>query len=40
MEENNRKSYLEKLMENVKKAIELEKELDKQIEQAQERRTG
>ncbi len=40
MEENDRKGFLEELMENVKKALEIEKELDKQIEQAQERRTG
>lgn len=40
MEENNRKSFLEELIKNVKKAIELEKELDKQIEQAQTRKIG
>lgn len=40
MEENDRKGFLEQLIQNVKKAIELEKELDKQIEQAQERKTG
>lgn len=40
MEENNRKSFLEELIKNVKKALELEKELDKQIEQAQTRKIG
>ncbi len=40
MEENSRKNFLEKLMENVKKALEIEKELDQQIEQTQTRRIG
>ena len=40
MEENNRKSFLEELIENVKKALELEKKLDKEIEQAQTRKIG
>lgn len=37
MEENNRKSFLEKLIEQVKKAIELEKELDKKLQEIQEK---
>lgn len=37
MEENNRKGFLEELMKNVKKAIELEKELDKKLQEIQEK---
>lgn len=34
MEENNRKNFLLELIENVKKLLETEKEIDKELEQA------
>lgn len=37
MEENNRKVFLEQLIQNVKKAIELEKELDQKLEEIKEK---
>ena len=36
MEENNRKGFLEELIKNVNKAIELEKELDKKLQEIKE----
>ena len=37
MEENNRKGFLEELIKNVNKAIELEKELDKKLQEIKEK---
>ncbi len=37
MEENNRKNFLEALMENVKKAIEIEKRLDNELQEIKEK---
>lgn len=37
MEENNRKSFLEELIKNVKKALELEKTLDKELQEIKEK---
>ncbi len=37
MEENNRKNFLEALMENVKKAIEIENRLDKELQEIKEK---
>lgn len=37
MEENDRKGFLEQLIQNVKKAIELEKELDQKLEEIKEK---
>ena len=40
MEENNRKNFLSELIENVKKLLEVEKEIDKELEQARVRQTN
>ena len=37
MEENNRKNFLEALMENVKKAIEIEKRLYNELQEIKEK---
>ncbi len=37
MEENDRKGFLEELIENVKKALEIEKELDERLQEIQEK---
>ena len=37
MEENDRKGFLEQLIQNVKKAIELEKELDQKLKEIKEK---
>lgn len=37
MEKNDRKGFLEELIENVKKALEIEKELDERLQEIQEK---
>lgn len=37
MEENNRKNFLEQLIENVKELLEAEKDIDQQLEKAKAR---